>query len=351
MKRSRIAAAVVSAGLIGSSILLVASPATAATTIDNVTFYGESDFGVESAGYPAGVDWFFGDVIGTEGAHAFDVDGLTLNAGLAGDVQILNQNVTTPLTAGDLWVLVGNTSVFSTDDDWTFQLPLFAEPGSTGFTTLSPADEGVIDTDATSDWVTSQAIAPTYAAGDQAPLLDLLDAVYAGGAPTLLAYGFFVNSVADATIQAIEWDGAISAFTPVLSRTFPSSISITDATTSGIAISLTGVLPGINVYLNFYNPNDILVYTDHTSLIGSNGTFSATMVLPAGSPLGRYSLTFDDDDYAYSFRGLLPEDQPIEVTAAVLPATGGDAGLLGIAGLVLLGGVVIVVGSRRLLRA
>lgn len=354
--RSRLAAALAASTLVVVPAVLVAAPANAETTIDNVTFYGEADFGVESGGYPAGVDWFFGDVAGTDGAHTFDAWGLNFNTGAPGDIQILNQNVTTPATAADLLNVLGEVDVYSVDANWVFQLPLFAEPGSTQFTTLRPSVENGVsglgpntyNLDLTSDWITSQAFG-TYAAGDAAPLVDLLAEVYGGGAPTLLGYGFFVDDTVDATIEAIEWEGQISAFTPVVSRTFPSTISITTASTTGIPISLTGALPTVDIYLELDDPTNTRVYEDKDTPIGPDGTFATSIVLPASAPLGTYRLTFDDDSYAYGFLGLMPDDQPIEVTAAILPATGTeDAGLIAVGVLVLLGGATLVLVSRRL---
>src|SRR5690606_36379582 len=162
MKRSRISAIAVTAALAGSSLLLVASPATAATTIDDVTFYAESDFGIETGDdYPAGVDWFWGGVSGTEGPHAFTVGGLVLNEDLSGDVQILNQDVTTPDSAEDLLDILEEVVVYSTDAEWNFQLPFFAEPGDQ-FTTLHPSvlggvsiDPNIYGLDLTNSWVTT----------------------------------------------------------------------------------------------------------------------------------------------------------------------------------------------------
>lgn len=362
MKHARTTAALTAATLAASGILLVGSPASAATTIDDVTFYNESDFGVESGGYPMGYDWFWGDVSGTEGPHAFTVGGLELNADLSGDVQLLNQNVTTPATADDMIDVLETVAVFSTGADWNFQLPFFAE-GETGFTTLRPSvlggvqDGGWADVytlDLSSPWITSSVIyepdgvTEAFAAGASAPLADLLAALYDGLDPVLLAYGFFIDDSVSATIQALWWDGAASAFTPVVTRTFPSSISITDASTTGIPVSLAGALPGVAVYLHLDYPDGTVAYEDYTTPFSADGTFATNIVLPADAPQGTYLLTLDDDDYVYGFLGILPTEQPIEVTAAVLPATGADAGLAGIAVLVLLGGVVVVLASRRM---
>ncbi len=148
--------------------------------------------------------------------------------------------------------------------------------------------------------------------------------MYANRTPTLLAYGFQVNPADDATIQAIEWNDRFSAFTPVLSRTFPSTITIDEATTTGIPLFLGGVLPGTSIYLELLDPDLNPVFTDYVTPIGPDGTFSIYVVLPADAPLGTYELTFDDDGYGYSFLGLLPPDQPIRVT--VTPSGRGTPG-------------------------
>src|SRR5690349_21302887 len=144
MQPRKIAAVLGTAALVSSSVLLAAAPANAATTIDDTTFYAAADFGVEAGGYPAGVDWFFGDVSGADGSAAFTALGIEFNTGADGQVQILNQDVATPASAADLIAILDAVEVASTETAWTFQLPFFAE-GSGGFTTLRPADQGVTD--------------------------------------------------------------------------------------------------------------------------------------------------------------------------------------------------------------
>ncbi len=77
---------------------------------------------------------------GTEGVHSFGVNGLALNADLSGAVQILNQATGgTPPTSLRSSSCLEGVGIYSTDASWTFQLPIYAEPGATGFTTLRPS--------------------------------------------------------------------------------------------------------------------------------------------------------------------------------------------------------------------
>lgn len=360
------AAAAVAIALAGSSVLLVAGPASAATTVEHVTFYGASDFGVEDGGYPAG-DWFYGDVALDDGVTEFTPSGLEVNtSGTPGQVQILNQNVgVQPATAAEMEGIIDDVEVYSADEDWTFQIPFFAEAGETGFTTLRPVDEGTAAVGGT--WVTSQAIAatattPAYAAGDTATLVDLLDALYGDDAPTLLAYGFFFDADDTDALQAIWWRGEASAFTPVYTRSAsPNPITTTQFTTTGLEISMTGVLPGSSAYIELYDPNDVQVYYSTALNADENGVFTSSIVL-SDVEVGTYNLILDDglgeDSYAYGFLSLFDDDDgvPIEIEvtapAPTLPATGPaqTAGMLGVALFVLVGGAGLVVASRRGLR-
>ncbi len=353
MTRRAIAAAATAVALASVSVLATAIPANAATTIDNVTFYGSSDFGQESAGYPAGFDWFFGEVSGTEGSAEFTPFGIEFNGAADGKVQILNQDVETPATATELADILDDIDLASTSDDWTFQLPFFAE-GASGFTTLRPGTTG--STFTAQAWITSQAIAattttPAYVAGASAPLADLAAALYGDAAPTLLAYGFFVNPGDEPIIQGINWDGAISSFTAVYTQTVgPTTISTGDLgdPAKGISLALTGAVPGFtgnSVYIRLRDSEGEDVFSDFTHFVAPDGTFSHTLVIPNVAP-GNYVLTFDDNSYGYQFLHLGVQ-YDITVIAA-LAATGVDATVpAGIALGTLLGGSLLVFASRR----
>jgi hypothetical protein len=352
MRRHKITAVLGTAALVSASVLITAAPASAATTIDNVTFYTAADFGQEGGGsYPAN-DWFFGEVSGAEGSASFTTQGLEFNTAADGKVQILNQNVATPATVDELIALVDDADIASDapepGDDWTFQLPLFAEGGA-GFTTLRPATPNNIDVAV--DWITSGAISDGvttfYNAGDSAPLEDLLDAVYAGAAPTVLAYGFFVDPGAQPIIHAVRWADAVSAFTPVYAPTVtPNPITNVDLANpaKGLKLSFAGSLPGDTGYVQLSNADGDTVFENYDTPIAADGTFNFTVV--ANLAPGTYYLEFDDDGYAYGFLGL---GQTFEVTVvAALAATGVNATVpAGIAIFTLLGGALALVFARR----
>lgn len=378
MKISRILSVTAATALVVAGSVLVASPASASTTVDDATFYGASDFGVESGGYPTGVDWFFGDVTGVEGAHAFSNTGLTLNSPATGDVQILNQNVTTPADAGDLNDLVGGAEVFAQNDNWTFQVAFFAEgTSSTQFTTLRPATAGGGGMDYDDTWITSRAFA-TYSAGDTAPFSDFADALYTGEAPTLLAYGVFVDSSQTTTINGIIWDGLGSSFGAVPTRTMaPNPITPEAFSTPGQGLTLSGTnwFPGTAAYIYIYAADGTTVYHDTSSfIVDAGGNINVQVVLPTAPAAGNYYVTFDDDGFYYRTEVLqhyvtVPGDCDVQsetgcegegesesegllLSVAEAPAladTGAEAGPFVAGGILalLLGGALVVTTRRR----
>ena len=360
MRRHKLAATLGTVALVASSVLITAAPASASTTIDNVTFYESGDFGQESSGYPS-EDWFFGEVSGTEGSAEFTTRGIEFNGSADGKVQILNQNVGTPGTAAELITMVDGVAVASTapaaGDDWTFQLPMFFDGGA-GFTTLRPNTANSTTTGLL--WTTSGAIpatgsTPAYGAGqNDATLSALLDAIYAQAAPpALLAFGFFVNPGAEPIIHAVRWDGDFSAFTPVFDpQVAPLTITTTDLAdpAKGLRISFAGSLADSDAYTDgvgyIYISNEAgdEVYFDDTVSVNADGTFD--LRINPTLPPGKYSVYVDDDGYAYYFLGL---SRTYEVTVvAALAATGVDATIpAGVAIFTLLGGALALFYSRR----
>ncbi|MBB5633855.1 LPXTG-motif cell wall-anchored protein [Cryobacterium mesophilum] len=367
MRTSKFLSLAAASALLAGGSLLSAGPASASTTVDYATFYGASDFGVESGGYPTGVDWFFGDVSGTEGPHQFTNTGLVLNDPASGDVQILNQNVTTPVDAGELASVVQNANIFAQNGEWFFQLAFFAEGTSdTGFTTLRPATAGSVSTG--DPWITSQALG-SYAAGATASFSDLADALYAGEAPQLLAYGFFVAAGQTTTINGISWGTQGSSFGLPPTRTIsPNPITQDAFSTAGQGLTLSGTnwFPGVDAYIFIVDHNGTTVFEDTSSfIVDSAGNVSVSVVLPSKPDVGTYYVTFDDDSFYYHTgvldhyvsapgggegEGSNAQGIQISVIAAApeLAATGAESGTL-IAGgilLLILGGVVLI-GSRR----
>lgn len=350
---TKLTAAALGATLVGVSTLALAVPAGAATTLGDTTFYGESDFGVEAGGYPSGVDWFFGDVTLTDGSYDFTAEGLAVNNGLPGQVQILNQDIADFTSTAEAISFLQDVDVVASNGDWTFQLALFAD-GATGFTTLRPNAPGVI-TDAT-QWITSQPIAGSpYGLEGSASLEDLLNAVFAGATPDFLAYGLNVMPTQSSTILGIETPDATSVFIPQPVRTVtPNPISAIDLATPGKGLTLTGSgwLPNSPVYLAIGTESGPVFLDTTTYTADASGNVSATIVTDEVLPVGTYGLFFDDDDALYGL-GALPQLQleVVEATAAapVLAATGSEsAGVLAAAGgILLVGGLVTLVAIRR----
>lgn len=351
MKSSRPLSIALASLLAASGTLLIASPATAATTIGDYTFYDASDFGQETTDYPA-EDWFFGDASGVDGATEFTREGLGLNAPTqTGNVQILNQNVgTQPATVSEFVDLVASLWVHADNNAYTIQVPVFGEPtAGPEFTTLRPSFQGNIDpVNAGSQlWVTSWAI-NGYAAGATDTLENLVTALYLGEAPELLAYGVWVAAAETTTVRAIEWAGEYSVFLPVPTRSIShTTISITDATSTGFTLTGTNWLPNSSAYVDIEDGDGDTVVND-TFTVDANGNVSVPIVLPSGSDVGTYVITFDDDGFYYEIIDFMGDPfTTLEVTAA-LAATGADdsALALGVGGVLLVVGAGILVASR-----
>jgi hypothetical protein len=260
MKKTTTAAA--SLTLVGLLTFALAAPASAATTIGDADFTTFADFGAEGGGsYPA-EDWFVGELgsTWTAGTVTSSATGLDVDASQspAHAVQILNQGaLPTATTAADLATEIGDIHVLASNNDWVFQLPLFGESG-TEFTTLRPNTPGPLDVSATSSWKTSGAITDgaggtEFAAGADAPLPDLLAALYLGAAPTVLAYGFWVQDASVSFYAHYAFDH-VTVFTPVPTRTVtPNPITPAALATTGVTVQGTGWFPGSPIYTAIYD--------------------------------------------------------------------------------------------------
>lgn len=370
MRNRRIAAASGTAAVVAATILLGAAPASAETVIENVTFYGETDFGVEDAGYPMGVDWFFGDDGDPNGTAEFTPVGLEINgSGTPGVVQILNQNVTTPATANELADLVADVEVYA-DGDWTFQLPLFAD-GTTEFTTLRPAASNTLDA---ATWITSRPIigtgtvdTPQYAAGATDSLGNLLAAIYDNGTPTLLAYGLWFGAADTTLVFGITWgeneNGSdfASLFFPAPERSVvPTTLTPEETATTGITISGTGPTwnpEGYFLDIHLCEGGSEPAYTETASYDSETFVLSVEVVFEDPLPTGEYCVVFDDDSLLYSLIESWNDEEvaftfvvaEAEVAAPTLPATGVDGfGFMFIAtGLVAAGAAALAVVRIR----
>jgi LPXTG-motif cell wall-anchored protein len=356
MKLSRIPAIGAAVALVATSTLLFASPAAAADF-----YYDQDDFGQEllapNDGYPAGVDWFYGaQPVNPLGDLDWTVRGIEINNGTnpSGAVQILNQDVTTP-AAGGLATLVFNSFVVSATGEWTFQLPLFANPttGPQAFTTLRPAAQGNNATVPSAAWITSGAI-PTdgggvaYAAGATATLTQFETALNALASYELLAFGLNFTAADTDTVQAVRWDGDWSIFTAEPTITpVPDSIQLADFVNpaKGVTVTATGFLPGEETYWRLVRPNGAVVQLGSV-FADANGVAVFDHLSLAGAAAGEYGLSVDSD-YFRELNGITVEGS-FEVTPTALAATGTDATGAGIvAGVLLITGLGVLIARRR----
>lgn len=381
MRIRRLVAAVGTTSLVAASTLLIASPASAETVVENVTFYEEADFGVEPpapSSYPAGADWFFGDDSDGQdaGTATFTPSGLAVNdgSGTNGIVQILNQNVTTPGSVAELISLVDDVIVYADSSDWTFQLPLFTQ-GDTGFTTLRPVATGT--TDPGGDWITSWAI-PGFAADAQAPLSELLTAIYEadGADPVLLAYGLWFAADQSPTVQAISWGlnevdyPLYSAFVEVPTRSVaPTTMTVSESSETTVTFTGTGWLEE-DYYLEIFlcegsdEESTYVPYDFVSQSVSEDGTMTVVVAFPEGLEIGQYCAIFDDNalfyhtlqswwDEEYIPAFTVTDDAAAEEAAEeeeeTLPATGADPAQLMVAAtvLLLLGAAVLVTVQLR----
>lgn len=350
MKFSKSAPFLLVTAIVAAGSLLVASPASASTVVGNATFYDASDFGVEGSSYPTN-DWFFGTISGTQGSHDFTRDGLELNADLAGPVQILSPNITTPADAYALVALIDNFEVFSNDSNWTLQLPLFGDgPGETAFTTLRPMAAGNVSSTPASDVWRTSGVLGSFAAGDTATLQELADELYTVGTPELLAYGVFVSGSGTSTILGAQWDGDTSYFLPAPTRSISAtSLDTTEATTTGFTLTGTNWLPSSDVYVYIQDENGNDIFEDNF-VADANGSISVPIVLDAPLLPGTLTITFDDDGVFYDVGVMGDPFITLEITAMALAATGVSQETFivgGSAALLALMGTVLVFTSRR----
>lgn len=354
-------------GAVALATVATTAPAFAETEVGpGLVFYGEADFGVEDAGYPAGVDWFFGDVNGTPGTYEFTPAGLEITStGANTQVQILNQDVSITSTTGGSSALINAIdsapSVESDGSGWTFQLPLFYN-GQAGFTTLRPAVAGGIS-ESTENWISSQAIPaaggePAIPANTPTPLVDILANLDEQTDWTLLAYGLIVDN-ADTTIHWVEFDATVNFFSPVPAAVAaPASLTAEEASEGGIALSATGLTPDVEVSFFILPPgvtdiNDpsVVVVPDNGVTSGPDGSVAALYEPADELAVGIYTVVVLGENWIGSlyFAGA-PVETTFEITAPELAATGVDALPLGAGalGVLLLGaGALAVVRIRR----
>src|SRR5690606_21178113 len=235
--------------------------------------------------------------------------------------------------------------------------------GQAGFTTLRPAVAGDIPA-AAENWISSQAIPaaggePAIAANTPTPLADILANLDEQPDWTLLAYGLIVDD-ADTTIHYIQFDGFVSFFSPVPAAVAaPASLTAEEASDGGIALSATGLTPGVEVAFFILPPGVTAINDPSVVVVPENGVTSG----PDGSAAARSQPADELETGVYTvivlgenwIGGLYFVEAPLqttfEITAPELAATGADSALpLGAAalGVLLLGaGALAAVRIRR----
>lgn len=348
MKLSRIIATGAAATLVGATVMLGGTAASAEDFyVDAADFVEETAF----PSYPA--QWFLGDVTGGHGDISSTPAGLELDA-TSDAVQILNAD--TPSTG--LLGLVAGADIRATGSSadllqLKFQIPVFGDPTSTTdkvFTTLYPAIAGPAGLDATAQWITSGAIpatgsTPAYAPSSAATLVDFEEALAAINPTTgyeVLAFGAFIAAGHAVAVSSISWAGNTHWFLPApTAEVTPASLSVDEMGETGITGVFTGFVPGESVTASFATAGSGDVLPDSYTADG-NGVVTVTYSAASLAP-GAYSLGASGDDSGVSAFGALT------VTANVLAAAGVEMVPAMIAGgaLLLAGAGFTIVARRR----
>jgi hypothetical protein len=327
VKQSRIFSVAVASAAVLGSVVAVSGTANAAfdpDTADRVTTNAQLGQEVPGTPYPA-TGWFQGAVTAPAGTVTFDGAGLN-SAG--GNVQLLNAYDAPASTLTDL-VLDAD---FASLGEATFQVPIFANATGTGtqFTTLRPVATGDAGFTATSQWVTSQALG-TYAAGAVATLAEFqaqIDAIDAAGDPaadaTILAYGFITPSPLTSSVQAVAFGTESTWFIPEPSGTYvPATLTVSQVSTTGIAVEGAGFFPGETLSVLFSNENaqssgdqDIVLTAD------AQGRIAANIVIPADQLQGpgTYIINLIGDDSGIALEGIVTVTADAVVAPVPVPA-------------------------------
>jgi hypothetical protein len=286
VKRSRIITVVAASAVVVGTSLVGAGMATAAPVSTNATWVNTAAaLGQETAaGYPTS-GWFTGDTApATSGVAAFSPNGVTLT----GPTQLLTA---TSQPGADLQELVTSADFISTGSV-DFQIPMFlnTDGADSAFATLRPADFGDGDfVDGNGRWVSSAPVG-NIPAETAANLADF-DAQITATAPDaeIIGYGFITPATTTGTVQAVQFGGATTYFTPTPAGTYqPTSSTVTEVSTEGIHVIGSGFFPGETIAVGFLidgsqsgGPIDGLTLT-----ADEDGAIDAQVVIPASAVSG-----------------------------------------------------------------
>ncbi len=180
----------------------------------------------------------------TDGLHLGDGDAVGVIKGVDPASSIVSKT--------QLLELITSASVEVSSGSITFQVPVFfGNPSSPSFTTLRSVDLTADSTFSQFDtWATTRAFGP-YAAQEEAPLGELLDALYAAAGPSygVALAGFGVQANFPAVVPALTWDGTTyEFFQPEIAACTPSGgVTATNLDSNGWSFADTRT-QGHNVF-------------------------------------------------------------------------------------------------------
>lgn len=215
-----------------------ATPAAGST----VTVYDKDVKAFESS--ETYLEWHEGKTATAGSFASVHPDGLHLADGAPATVIKGVDAATTIVSKTHLLELISSASVEVDSGSVTFQVPLFfGNPASPSFTTLRSTSLTGDSTFSQFDtWATTRAFGP-YAAQDEAPLGELLDALYATAGPSygVALAGFGVQADSPAVVPSLTWDGtSYEFFQPVIEPCVPSGGStVTNLDSNGWSFAET----------------------------------------------------------------------------------------------------------------
>jgi len=298
----------------GSSLLLTSGTAFAAgadadpatqyvNTVDQIQDY---DFGNQ---FTTGT--WVADIESTtkEDAFAFGPDGLSTD-GTTGAYLLTGTSASVPVTS--LTELIAAADFVSTGTA-KFGFVLQTDGPDLRFSTATGTTG--LEADATYAFGTSDGSEMTA---------DQIEEDYADTGATISAYGFLLSypERTPATVSSITVGGVTTRFTPTPTFTVaPGTVPAAALRTTGVAVSASGFLPGETVTAG-YGAGSTGNALDTTFVADADGAVVGTLVVPADTAGGDYTLTLVGTTSALRLQAALVVTADPAVPAPAAPAAG-----------------------------
>jgi len=160
--------------------------------------------------------------------------------------------------------------------------------------------------------------------GPNAATADEIEAAYADTGATISAYGFLLSypERTPATVSSITVGGVTTRFTPAPTFTVaPGTVPAAALRTTGVAVSASGFLPGETVTAG-YGAGSTGNALATTFVADADGAVAGTLVVPADTAGGDYTLTLVGSTSALRLQAALVVTADPAVPAPAAPAAG-----------------------------